>query len=229
MKYILAKKMNMTQRFTEDGTVVPVTVVTAGPSPVVTVRTKEKDGYTAVQVGFGTAKKQAKSLQGQMKGAPAVKILKEFRVDGDAGVKNGDVITAGVFQVGDKVKVVGISKGKGFQGVVKRHGFKGSRATHGNKDQLRMPGSIGATAPQRVIKGMRMGGHMGHARTTVHNLEVVEIDTEKNLLFLKGAVPGPRGNMLMLSATGDAKLEQPPSEEKKTPDQATQIKKQEKK
>ncbi|MFA6553229.1 MAG: 50S ribosomal protein L3 [Patescibacteria group bacterium] len=217
MKFILAKKGNMTQRFAADGTVIPVTVVTAGPSPVVVVRTKEKDGYTAVQLGFGTRKTTAKSVEGQLKGLPTVRILKEFRVDGDGGVKRGDVITAGVFQVGDKVKVVGTSKGKGFQGVVKRHGFKGSRATHGNKDQSRMPGSIGATAPQRVIKGMRMGGHMGNDRTTVHNLEVVEIDIEKNLVYLKGAVPGPKGTDLMLSTVGEMKIEQPETKEIKAP------------
>jgi large subunit ribosomal protein L3 len=222
MKFILGKKANMTQRFAADGTVVPVTVVTAGPSLVVMVRTKEKDGYAAVQIGFGAIKKPAKSVQGQLKGLPTVGTLREFRVEGNGGVKRGDIITAGIFQIGDKVKVVGISKGKGFQGVVKRHGFKGSRATHGNKDQSRMPGSIGDTAHQRVIKGLRMGGHMGYDRTTVHNLEVVEIDTEKNLLYLKGAVPGPKGNLLMLTAIGDIKIEQPKSEEKKASEPAQQ-------
>ncbi len=204
----------MTQRFAEDGSVVPVTVVTVGPSPVVSLRTKEKDGYSSVQIGFGPAKKIKTSLKGQYKDLTPVRTLKEFRVEGDSGLKRGDIITAGVFAVGDKVKVVGKSKGKGFQGVVKRHHFSGSRATHGNKDQSRMPGSIGATAPQRVIKGMRMAGHMGDARTTVHNLEIIEIDAEKNLLYLKGAVPGPKGNLLMLTATGEMKIEQPKTGEK---------------
>jgi len=203
----------MTQRFQADGTMTPVTVVAAGPCPVTMVKTKEKDGYTAVQVGFGESKKLSKAEKGRVKGLAQVRTLREFRVQGEIPVKRGDVITAAVFQPGDSVNVVGTSKGKGFQGVVKRHGFKGSRATHGNKDQLRMPGSIGATAPQRVIKGMRMGGHMGNARITVHNLEVVEVDAEKNLIFLKGAVPGARNGMVLLSAQGKMKINEPIKEQ----------------
>jgi len=204
----------MTQHFAADGTVVPVTVVEAGPSTVVQVKDMKKDGYTAVQVGFGESKKIGKARGGQVKGLIQHTDLHEFRVSDESSLKRGDIVTAAAFQPGDLVKVTGTSKGKGFQGVVKRHGFAGTRATHGNKDQLRMPGSIGATAPQRVIKGMRMAGQMGNARTTVHNLEVIEVVPDKNLLYLKGAVPGPRGNILMLSADGEMKLGQAiPAEE----------------
>lgn len=217
MKFILGKKLSMTQRFANSGEVVPVTVVAAGPSTVVQVKTADRDGYMAVQLGFGQSKKIGKSRAGQVKDLPQHPVLREFRVEAESDLKRGDTVTAGVFQPGDMVQVTGTSKGKGFQGVVTRHGFSGSRATHGNKDQLRRSGSIGATNPQHVFKGMRMAGHMGNARTTVHNLEVIEVDTTNNLLYLRGAVPGPRGNLVLLSAEGEMTLAAPAEEKKPEP------------
>ena len=193
----------MTRLFKDDGSAVPVTAIATGDCYVTDVKTKDRDGYTAVQVGFDSAKKTTKALQGHLKDLGNLKHIKEFRVDDVDGIERGKKINLSTFAIGDSVKVVGKSKGRGFQGVVKRHGFKGSPASHGHKDQLRMPGSIGATDAARVFKGKRMGGHMGDAQTTVANLEVVEIDLENNILFLKGAVPGARGSLLYLKADGD--------------------------
>ena len=193
----------MTRLFMDNGRAVPVTAVATGDCYVTDIKTKDRDGYTAVQVGFGNNKKTTKALQGHLKGIENLKHLKEFRVDNVEGIERGKKINASTFSVGDSVKVVGTSKGKGFQGVVKRHGFKGSPASHGHKDQLRMPGSIGATDAARVFKGKRMGGHMGSEQVTVANLEVIEIDLENNILFLKGAVPGARGSLLYLKSQGD--------------------------
>jgi large subunit ribosomal protein L3 len=185
----------MTQIFDESGAVVPVTVIEAGPCPVVQVRTDEKDGYAAVQLGFGA--KKASRATGAEKGhaskagleaAPAV--LKEFRFDQAPAV--GESVTVDGFARGIRVKVTGVTKGRGFQGVVKRHGFGGGRASHGATRVHRAPGSIGAgTNPSRVIKGKRMPGHMGNAQQTVRNLLVAKIDAERNLLYVRGAVPGP--------------------------------------
>lgn len=206
MKFILGKKIEMTQVFRPDGTVVPVTRVVAGPCVVTQVKTKEKDGVEAVQLGFDTKKKfrMNKPETGHLKDikigdddAMAVRFLRDFTVE-NHGLKNGDVINAQTFVIGDKVTVVGTSKGRGFQGVVKRHGFHGQKATHGTKDQERMPGSLGAGGVQRVFKGMRMGGHMGDARVSVKNLEIVEVRPEQNEILIKGAVPGARGGLLMI-------------------------------
>ncbi len=170
----------MTQIFKEDQ-VIPVTLIESGPNFVTQVRTKEKDGYTAVQLGFE-------------------RWLREFRVDPSVdGLKSGDKIDISVFSPGDKVNVVAISKGKGFQGVVKRHGFHGGPKSHGQKDRHRAPGSIGASFPEHVFKGMRMAGRMGTDRVTVKNLEVVEVDSENNLIALKGAVPGRKGTLVALA------------------------------
>lgn len=198
----------MTQVFKDDGTVVPVTRVQAGPCVVTQIKTSEKDGTNAVQLGFGTQKnfRINKAQQGHLKGLDSVRHMREFSVTEDQGLKRGDVFGAYIFNTGDKVQVTGTSKGKGFQGVVKRHGFHGSPASHGHKDQLRMPGSIGATDAARVFKGTRMGGHMGDDRVTVKNLEVVEVDLEKNELLIKGAIPGARGGLLMIS-TSDGNIE----------------------
>lgn len=189
----------MTQIWAEDGRIIPVTVVSAGPCVVAQVKNVEKDGYRAAQVGFDKKKKLNKPLAGHLKGLAQFKWLREFGINSDAEIKRGDVIDVGVFAPGDKVRVSGISKGRGFQGVVKRHGFHGSPATHGHKDQLRMPGSIGSTDPQRVFKGMRMGGRMGQDKITIANLEIVSVDKENNQLMIKGAVPGARGSLVMIT------------------------------
>lgn len=199
MKFILGKKLEMTQKFSEDGTVVPVTAVLAGPCMVTQVRTSEKDGYNAVQIGFLVKNKLNKPQSGHLKGLDNFRYLKEFRPEGfdnKEGLKRGDKISVENFEVGDVVKVSGVSKGKGFQGVVKRHGFSGGPASHGDKDQLRMPGSIGAQGPQRVLKGLRMPGHMGDHCVTIKNLKVIEIDKDKNIIFIKGAIPGARNGLV---------------------------------
>ncbi|MFH1187549.1 MAG: 50S ribosomal protein L3 [bacterium] len=202
MKFILGKKLEMTQKFLDDGTVVPVTAILAGPCAVTQVKTVAKDGYDAVQIGFGVKKKINKPQAGHLKGLDNFRYLREVRSEelkDKEDLKRGDIIAVDNFQTGDMVKVSGISKGKGFQGVVRRHGFSGSPATHGHKDQLRMPGSIGSTGPQRVFKGMRMGGRMGDERITVKNLKVIEIDKNKNIIFIKGAVPGARNGLVEIS------------------------------
>lgn len=191
MKFILAKKLEMSQVFRPDGAVVPVTLLQAGPCVVTQVKDANTDGYQAVQVGFIPAKKVSKPLEGHLKDLPKMQEIREFRLDGDMTLKRGDMIEAATFAIGDVVNVTGTSKGKGFQGVVKRHHFHGAPATHGHKDQLRMPGSSGAGGVQHVIKGVRKPGRMGGETVTVKNLEVIEI-REGGVLAVKGAVPGPR-------------------------------------
>ena len=196
----------MTQLYKEDGTVVPVTAVLALPNVVTQVKSADtKDGYNAVQVGFGVDKKPGKSKSGHLKDLPIVKTVREFRLAGQeaAGVKRGDVITVEVFAEGDAVTVTGQSKGKGFQGVVKRHGFHGQNSSHGHKDQERMPGSIGAGGVQRVFKGRRMAGHMGDEQVTVAGLQIVAVEPEKNILYVKGAVPGARHSLVMIYGSGE--------------------------
>lgn len=195
MKYILAKKLEMSQVFRPDGTVIPVTLVQAGPCVITQVKEKDNDGYTAVQVGFLSTKHLSKPVEGHLKDLPKLRVLREFRVDDVSSVKRGDAIEAAVFVAGDKVDVTGVSKGKGFQGVVKRHGFHGHPASHGHKDQLRMPGSIGAGGVQHVLKGRRMAGRMGDETVTVKNLQVVEL-RDNGIIALKGAVPGARNAIL---------------------------------
>ncbi len=197
MKFILGLKGKMSQIFTEDGKVVPVTVVQAGPVVVTQIRNKEKDGYEAVQVGFLPAKEKNVNKPQRMayKEVGYFKYLKEFRVNPET-LQTGDKIDVSSFEVGDIVDVSGTSKGKGFQGVVKRWGFAGGPKSHGQKHTLRAPGSIGAQGPQRVFKGKKMAGRMGGDRVTVKNLEIVAIDKENNLLFIKGAVPGKPGTLL---------------------------------
>ncbi len=202
----------MTQIFRDNGIVVPVTRVSAGPCVVTQVKTKEHDGVNGLQVGFGSQKvfRLSKSVQGHVKdlsvGEGTLRHLREVNLgESKNNLKRGDVFTVSIFEPGEKVKVTGKSKGRGFQGVVKRHGFHGSPASHGHKDQLRMPGSIGATGPARVFKGTRMAGQMGDTQVTVLNLEIVEIDKEKNELLIKGAVPGARNGMLLI-ATLDGEI-----------------------
>ncbi len=199
MKVILGTKIGMTQIIGEDGVVTPVTIVEAGPATVTQIKTVETDGYNAVQLGFGKGKNLSKSVSGHVKKAGEninPKVLKEFRRDDIADVKLGDTITVEAFELGDKVSVTGISKGKGFAGTVKRWNFQESRNTHGFKGDIRKVGSIGSMYPQKVFKGKRMPGRMGHDQVTVKNLVVAYIDKENNLLGLKGAVPGPKkGNL----------------------------------
>lgn len=215
MKFILGRKIGMTQIFREDGIVVPVTKIKAGPC-VITQVLSEENNKKIVQIGFGKQKffRLTKPLQGHLKDVKnkdneTPRFLRNFEISSDFEVKKGDVFAVDSFEKGDKVVVVGISKGRGFQGVVKRHGFHGSPASHGHKDQLRMPGSIGATDAARVFKGTRMGGHMGNSQVTVKNLEVVDIDLENNEILLKGAVPGSKGGIIsILSENGDLKIVQ---------------------
>jgi large subunit ribosomal protein L3 len=174
--FILGKKLKMSQIWKENA-VIPVTALEVPPNRVALVRTKERDGYAAVQLALGRVKR-------------------EFRLRGEEAPKVGDEIRVGVFAPGDKVKVSGVSKGRGFQGVVKRHGFHGGPKTHGQKNRFRAPGSIGSTAFQRVVPGRKMAGRMGNERVTLKNLEVAQVDAEKNLLFVKGAVPGARGSVV---------------------------------
>lgn len=195
MKFILGKKLEMSQVYSDDGNVIPVTLVQAGPCVVTDVKTKDKHGYDAVQLGFSEAKRLKKPQVGHLRGLDSLRVLKEFRMDAPAEAKRGDAVEAGVFQAGDLIHVSGTSKGKGFQGVVKRHGFKGSPATHGHKDQLRMPGSIGPGGIQRVIKGRRMAGRMGDERVTVKNLQIVEV-RDGGVIAIKGAVPGARNSLV---------------------------------
>ena len=194
MAAIIGRKLGMTQVFTEDGTRIPVTVIEAGPCRVTAVRDLDRDGYAAVQLAFGDVpeRKLTKAQLGHLKkaGAPPARTLVEFRDQGDHEV--GEQLTVDQFEPGQRVKVAGVAIGKGFQGTVRRHNFGRGPMTHGSHN-IRAPGSIGASAdPSRVFKGMRMPGHMGAGRVTQRRLEVVEVDSERNLLLVKGAVPGPR-------------------------------------
>jgi len=215
MKFLLGKKLEMTQVWKGDK-VVGITKIQAGSCIVVQVKDKKKDGYQAIQIGFGKKKEKniSKPQKGHLKGLDNFRYLREFRID-DEKIKKGDKIDISIFEPGDKVKVSGISKGKGFQGVVKRHGFHGQDKTHGNKDQLRMPGSIGATGPAHVFKGQKMPGRMGGDRVTVSNLTIEEIDKENNILLIKGAVPGARNGLLLISGEGELKKVEVRSEKSK--------------
>ena len=203
MKGLIGKKIGMTQIFDEEGLAVPVTLIEAGPCYVTQVRTAQNDGYNAVQLGFEEAK--PKRLTGGQLGhlknneLPPLRYLREFRVK-DPEVSEGDKLVVGdVFDAGERVDIIGTSKGKGFQGVVKRYGFRGGPKTHGQSDRLRAPGSIGATTtPGRVFKGKRMPGRMGFERVTVQNLRVEYVDNDRNLLGVRGAIPGGKGGIVMI-------------------------------
>lgn len=196
MRFLLGTKQNMSQIFDDSGNVHPVTAIETGKAVVLQVKGQEKDGYAAVQVGFGDRREKniAKPQRGHMKDLGSFRFLKEFRGEGD--FKVGDVIEPTVFAEGDTVEVSAISKGKGFQGVVKRHGFHGGPRTHGQKHSEREPGSIGTAGWQKVIKGMRMAGRMGSDRVTLKSVKIVKIDAEKGLVYVKGAVPGRRGTLV---------------------------------
>ena len=196
---MLGKKLGMSQVFRQDGRVVPVTVVQAGPCTVTQVKTKDNDGYEAVQLGYVQAKKLNRPLRGHLRRTGLFRYLRELPVDELGDLQVGQEIGVDLFQTGEKVDVVGTSKGRGFQGVMKRHGFHGGPRTHGQSDRARAPGSIGGnTYPARVFKGKKMAGQMGNVRITVKNLEVVEVDRERNLLLLKGGVPGAPNGLLMI-------------------------------
>ncbi len=199
MKFILATKENMTEYFSSEGVVIPVTILSVGPITVTRIFSKAKDGYDSVQVGFGAQKKErvTKSRAGAMKGA-FYKTLKEFRLkpNDKNDAKEGDVIDVSVFAPGDKLQISSISKGKGFQGVVKRHGFHGGPRTHGQKHSEREAGSIGGGLRTHVPKGMRMAGRMGSDRITQKNLKIVAIDKENNIMLVKGAIAGKRGSLV---------------------------------
>ena len=213
MKFILGKKISMTQKFSADGQVVPVTVIQAGPCFITQVKTAEKDGYQSIQVGYDEKKKLNKPLGGHLKNTLKARYLKELRLEADnkAEYQKGQKININIFVKGDLVDVVGKTKGKGFQGVVKRHGFHGAPKTHGTKDQLRHSGSVGAKGVAHTFKGTKMGGRMGGGQMTIKNLEIVEIEPEKNLLYIKGAVPGSRNSLVEIYAPGEMKLEAIPT------------------
>jgi len=205
--WLLGKEIGMTQLLEDDGTAVPVTVIQAGPCVVVQKKTKQKDGYDAVQLGlveFVKPKRVNKPMSGHFKKlnvAPA-RFLREVAVQGDDGANPGDKVMVDIFNRNELVHIIGTSKGRGFAGLVKRHHFRGGRATHGSMFH-RAAGSIGSSAyPSRVLKGMRMAGHLGNARITVQNLRVARIDQENNLLFVRGAVPGPTGGYLVVEKSG---------------------------
>ena len=212
---LIGRKVGMTQVFGEDGSHVPVTVIQAGPCTVTAIRTKATDGYDALQLGFEAKKKNVtKPMQGHFKklGVGAVGVVREIRLDKAAAEKLGDYtigqsLGADLFTAGEIVDVVGVSKGKGFQGGVKRHNWKGGEATHGSMFH-RAPGSIGASSyPSRVVKGMRMGGHMGADRVTVRNLKVLRVDLDNNLLYVRGAVPGGRNGLVVVRFSKNGKGE----------------------
>ena len=197
---LIGRKLGMTQVFDDEGLARPVTVIEAGPCVVTQLRTEEKDGYEAVQLGYGIARNLNKPQQGHVKpSGHQVKTLREVKADDYSGIEVGQVFKADTFAAGDYVDVVGTSKGRGFQGAMKRHGFSGGPKTHGQSDRARAPGSIGSSAtPGRVFKGMRMAGHMGNDRVTVQNLKVLRVDAERNLLLVEGSVPGPKNGTLMV-------------------------------
>ena len=204
-KAIIGKKLGMTQVFTEKGVLVPVTVLDVTPNVVTQVKTEENDGYEAVQVGYGEIKEKQliKPRAGHFKkaGVEGKKHLREFRFENAADYAVGNEIKADMFEPGDKVDVSGVSKGKGYQGAIKRHGFHRGPMTHGSKYHRHAGGMSAGTSPGKVRKGRKLPGHMGNANVTVQNLEVVRADAEKNILLIKGAVPGPKGTLLFVKET----------------------------
>jgi len=222
MKFIIGKKIEMS-RVWRDDEAITVTKVSAGPCTVVQIKTKDKDGYDAIQIGYGVRaeKNIAKPQIGHMKGLGNFRFLREFRYDHGHNqgyekefdtLKAGTKLTVGIFSAGDKVEVEGVTKGKGFQGTVKRHGFHGHNTTHGTKDQVRMPGSIGAGEPQHVFKGMRMAGRMGDEAITIRNLKIIEVNNEENTLLISGCLPGARNSLVLISGAGELKLAAEPEE-----------------
>jgi large subunit ribosomal protein L3 len=205
-KGILGRKMGMTQIFDAQSRVVPVTVIKAGPCSVSGIRTNEKDGYSAIQISLSESKAKGLSKpelgHTEKAGVPPARHLVELRLADLAGFEVGQQIKADVFAKGDRADVIGVSKGKGFAGVMKRHNFHGKSASHGTERKHRSPGSVGACAtPARVFRGLKMAGHMGHERVTMLNLEVVEADAARDLILIRGAVPGPNGGVVLVRST----------------------------
>jgi len=199
----LGKKIGMTQIFREDGRVVPVTVIQAGPCVVTQVKTKETDGYEAVQLGFGEVRRRNKPESGHLKNSRLSQYLREVATDDTSEFEVGQAIGVDIFESGEKVDVIGTSKGRGFAGVMKRWNFGGGPRTHGQSDRARAPGSIGGgTTPGKVYKGLKMGGHMGNRRITVKGLEIIEVDTERNLLLVKGGIPGATNSLVQIRRAG---------------------------
>ena len=203
MRGMIGKKIGMTQLFLENGECVPATAIEAGPCVVIQVKTRDTAGYDAVQLGFGSSNRLSKAEKGHLKGLGEFRVLHEFRAPaGTAEV--GERVDVGIVAPGDLLKVSGKSKGRGFAGGVKRHHFKGGPKTHGQSDRHRAPGSIGSgTFPGRVLKGKRMAGHMGSEKVTALNLKVISVDTERNLLMVRGAVPGANGGLVIVEKVGE--------------------------
>lgn len=209
----------MTQIFTEDGRVIPVTELSVKPSTVIRVKTNETDKYESVVLAYEEKNKIGKAIAGFFKNLGKFRYIKEFRIDGqNIDLKPGDKIGLNSFEVGEKVKVSSVSKGKGFQGVVRRHGFNGGPRTHGDKDQMRMGGSVGATEPRRVFKGRKMPGRMGGDLVSIKNLEIVKIDLENNLLYVRGAVSGGRNALVTIIGGGNIKTYEEPKKIIETPE-----------
>jgi len=207
-KAILGKKVGMTQLFTEEGQAIPVTVIEAGPCVVISKRSYETDGYSAVQLGFGEIREKLvnKPLRGHFEkhSVKPVRFIKEFRTENIDEFQVGQEVKVGIFEVGNKVDITGTSKGKGFAGTIKRHGFQRGPMSHGSKSHRR-PGSSGALGPAHTLKGKKSPGHMGVDRVTIQNLEIIKVDPEHNLLVIKGAVPGVKGSLLMIKTSVKAK------------------------
>ena len=195
----LGKKIGMTQIFREDGRIVPVTVIEAGPCVVTQVKTKDTDGYEAVQLGYGEVKRRNKPQSGHLKNSRLSRYLREVGTDNTSEFEVGQTIGVDIFEAGEKVDIIGKSKGRGFAGVMKRWNFGGGPRTHGQSDRARAPGSIGGgTTPGKVYKGLKMAGHMGNRRITIKGLEIVEVDTERNLLLIKGGIPGATNSLIQI-------------------------------
>ncbi len=196
---LIGKKIGMTHLY-KDGEEVVVTAIEAGPCFVTQVKTEEKDGYNAVQLGFEETKRLTSPLKGHLKDIGQFKYLREFKIDDTKELKKGQKVDVDQFKSGDRVSISGVSKGKGFAGGVKRYHFRGGPKTHGQSDRLRAPGAVGSTTfPGRVFKGLRMAGHMGYSNVTVHGIEVVEVDLERHVMLVKGAVPGSKDRLLLIS------------------------------
>ena len=203
LRGFLGKKIGMSQIFRDNGESVPVTVIQAGPCAVTQIKSKETDGYNAVQLGFGATKNLNKPERGHLKNSDPVKHLREVKADNLQDYSIGQQISVDIFDVGEKIDIIGTTKGKGFAGTMKRHGFGGGPRTHGQSDRGRAPGSIGGgTTPGKVYKGLKMSGHMGNEQVTVKNLEIVQIDQDRNLLIVKGGVPGAPNGFVIIRRKG---------------------------
>lgn len=199
LRGFLGKKIGMTQLFAENGSVIPVTLIEAGPCVVTQVKTKGSDGYEAVQLGFGDVKRPNKPMQGHFRPSRVSRYLREVKADDPAEFSVGQTVSLDIFAEGEKVDVIGRSKGRGFAGTMKRHGFGGGPRTHGQSDRARAPGSIGGgTTPGKVFKGLKMAGHMGNRRITVKGLEIVKVDTDRNILAVKGGIPGAPNSLVQI-------------------------------